>query len=167
MTELSFLLELLLNHKLQKPTKDLIQTRIKEIEAQPVQSYPQMAVPLAQAQYHNQVNQVNQAAQTKIVDARGQAQSPSMARAIAEMEAAKAQQTDLTQPLPHGHVTPISPEAIAAAIPQAPVAPVAVIAQTPATAQALADRNAAIMAQVTGGPFTGKPSGGMTGPRKF
>jgi hypothetical protein len=32
MTELSFLLELLLNHKLPKITKDLISTRIKEVE---------------------------------------------------------------------------------------------------------------------------------------
>lgn len=33
MTELTFLLEILLNHKLQKPTKDLILNRIKEIES--------------------------------------------------------------------------------------------------------------------------------------
>lgn len=33
MTELSFLLELLLNHRLTKPTKDLLQARIKEVES--------------------------------------------------------------------------------------------------------------------------------------
>jgi len=32
MTELSFLLDLLMNHKLQKATKDLIAARIKEVE---------------------------------------------------------------------------------------------------------------------------------------
>lgn len=32
MTELSFLLDLLLNHRLQKATKDLIRERIKEVE---------------------------------------------------------------------------------------------------------------------------------------
>lgn len=41
MSELSFLLELLLNHKLPKPTKEAITTRIKEVEgriSQPVQT---------------------------------------------------------------------------------------------------------------------------------
>lgn len=33
MTELSFLIELLLNHELSKPTKDLIAARIKEVES--------------------------------------------------------------------------------------------------------------------------------------
>lgn len=33
MTELSFLLELLLNHKIEKPTKDLIVNRIRDVEA--------------------------------------------------------------------------------------------------------------------------------------
>lgn len=32
MTELTFLVELLLNHKLQKPTRDAIATRLKEVE---------------------------------------------------------------------------------------------------------------------------------------
>ena len=34
MTELTFLIELLLNHKLPKPTKDAISARIKEVESQ-------------------------------------------------------------------------------------------------------------------------------------
>lgn len=38
MTELSFLVELLLNHKLTKPTKDAIALRIKEVESNLPQS---------------------------------------------------------------------------------------------------------------------------------
>lgn len=38
MSELSFLLILLLDHKLPKPVKDLIKDRIKEIEAKPQQA---------------------------------------------------------------------------------------------------------------------------------
>lgn len=37
MTHLDFLIDLLLNHKLQKSTKDLIQNRIKEVQAEPTQ----------------------------------------------------------------------------------------------------------------------------------
>ncbi len=44
MTELSFLIELLLNHKLPKATKDAIAARIKEVEAVP-RSYGQMNPP--------------------------------------------------------------------------------------------------------------------------
>ncbi len=33
MTELTFLVELLLNHKLQKPTKDAVASRIRDVEA--------------------------------------------------------------------------------------------------------------------------------------
>lgn len=36
MTELSFLIELLLNHKLPKKTKDIIAERVKTIQAQPI-----------------------------------------------------------------------------------------------------------------------------------
>lgn len=43
MSELDFLLELLLNHKLTKPTKDLLQARIKEVQVRPnsMQTSPQ------------------------------------------------------------------------------------------------------------------------------
>lgn len=47
MSELSFLIELLLNHDLQKVTKDLVAERIKEVEASliaPVRSNPPPAV---------------------------------------------------------------------------------------------------------------------------
>lgn len=47
MTELSFLIELLLNHELPKPTKDLIASRIKEVEGRLTQ-YPQ-SIPYMQA----------------------------------------------------------------------------------------------------------------------
>lgn len=44
MTELDFLIELLLNHKLQKATKDSIQARIKEIQASRTVASPRTAV---------------------------------------------------------------------------------------------------------------------------
>lgn len=46
MTELSFLLELLLNHKLPKPTKEAITHRIKEVEARFVQTPQQSLLPV-------------------------------------------------------------------------------------------------------------------------
>lgn len=42
MTELSFLIELLLNHELKKETKDLIAGRIKEVEANLIPMRPSM-----------------------------------------------------------------------------------------------------------------------------
>lgn len=64
MGELSFLIELLLNHKLAKATKDLISTRIKELEdrmvSQPAQHQPMSAV--------NQPRPVQAVAQPKITN---------------------------------------------------------------------------------------------------
>jgi hypothetical protein len=40
MTELGFLIELLLNHELSKPTKDLIASRIREVEVKIKDDYP-------------------------------------------------------------------------------------------------------------------------------
>lgn len=54
MTELSFLIELLLNHKLPKDTKDAIAERIKEVESavkpfsQPINYLREVVGPLAQ-----------------------------------------------------------------------------------------------------------------------
>lgn len=44
MTELSFLIELLLNHELKKETKDLIAGRIKEVEANLIPMRPSMPI---------------------------------------------------------------------------------------------------------------------------
>lgn len=68
MTELSFLLELLLDHDLQKETQKLIRERIKEIEQPRAQSRP---------------------IQT--------GQAPSMQRAVAEMEQDQAIQANFAQ----------------------------------------------------------------------
>ena len=53
MTELSFLVELLLNHKLPKVTKDLVASRIKEVE----QSFGQRPQPYVQAVRPNPTGQ--------------------------------------------------------------------------------------------------------------
>lgn len=51
MGELSFLIELLLNHKLAKPTKDLIAARIKDLEqaVQPIQNQARIVNHLPQS----------------------------------------------------------------------------------------------------------------------
>ncbi len=56
MSELSFLIELLLNHKLPKGTKDAIAARIKEVESGSVRPNPQVI--------HNQSTGPQQAAST-------------------------------------------------------------------------------------------------------
>jgi len=48
MNELSFLLDLLLNHKLSKPVKDIITARVNELSSgQPPNPYKQMAIKIA------------------------------------------------------------------------------------------------------------------------
>ncbi len=76
MSELSFLIDLLLNHKIPKKTKDAIQSRIKEIEVQPPQR------PMA---YQQQMVQHPQ----RTFDSRGVGQAPSMQAKIDTMEAEK------------------------------------------------------------------------------
>ncbi len=51
MTELTFLLELLLNHKLPKPTREAVTARVREVEAQlsgpkPGQQWPMPPMPM-------------------------------------------------------------------------------------------------------------------------
>ncbi len=123
MTELSFLLELLLEHKLGKPTKDAIKERIKKIEA-----FPSWTPPINQTSMRP----------TKT------AQSPSTQRILDEMAN-------------EGHVLSPEPQAIH----EAPGMPV-VIAQTPAAAAALAQRNEAIRIATSG-----KEEKGRSSPRKF
>lgn len=78
MTELSFLLELLLDHDLQKETQKLIRERIKEIEVKPnkVEGLP----PVYRVTHEE----------------RGK-QAPSMQRAVAEMEQDQAIQANFAQ----------------------------------------------------------------------
>lgn len=91
MTELSFLIELLLNHKLPKKTKDLVQARIRDIEVQPKQ----------QPHYQQPANRPM-----------GIQQSPSMQAKIDEMEAAKLNES----PLPIPTVAPATTAAAAQAL---------------------------------------------------
>lgn len=107
MTELSFLINLLMNHKLQKVTKDLIAERITEVEANFNAKHPMP------------------------VNTTGVAQAPSTL-ALLEKHGA----------LPPGEGAPI--------------------AQTAATAAAMASRQQAIAQQLSG-----KPEKGATSPRKW
>ncbi len=107
MTELTFLVELLLNHRLQKPTRDAVANRIKEVEAAIAQLPPQ----------------------------------------------------SLLRPNP---IAPVSSRDVAARHPElVPEAP-AVIAHTPAASAALASRQQAIQAAMSGTVEKGR-----TSPRKF
>jgi len=144
-TELSFLIELLLNHKLPKATQLVIRDRIKEVETQPPVSHtlrvapangPPQAVPA-----HMQANPIVAS------------QSPSM-------QAIMARNTDLIPGSPANAPQELSAGVIPAAPPTAP-APVAVIAQTPQAAIAMQERNKAIMDGING------PKKGQVSPRKW
>lgn len=142
MTELTFLVDLLLNHKLPKPTQQAVANRIKEVEegfARVPSNSPRFAVtPMA----------APAAIPSHLVG-----QSPSTIAAMMRQEAGGAG----TQPIPSNPVTEQSnPPPL-----QNPV-PVTIIAQTPMAAAAMADRQAAIIQAVSG-----KPERGRTSPRKF
>lgn len=138
MTELSFLLDLLLNHKLPKVTRDAVATRIKEVETRMTLS------PVAQT--------VRQMPLPNIPPALV-GQAPSTIAAMIRHQ----QQTGTTDP-----TIAIMEETVAAAKEMAEPKTVAIIAQTPAAAQAMAQRQAAINIALSG-----KPAKGETSPRKF
>lgn len=115
-SELSFLIELLLKHKLPPATKDLIAKRIADVEESYISS-----------------PRINPVVPSRVVIA-GPTQSPSTLAAMAR----------------HAE-TPVPPVATGE-----PVVPVAVIAQTPATAEAMAARAAMMMGGRTD-PNTGRP----------
>ncbi len=141
MTELSFLLELLLNHKLPKVTKEAVTARVKLVEAQLHTSGPgRLASPPAAG------------SPAGFIPPHLVGQSASTIAAMMRHEAAGMPAVAMSA----GSVETVSPIAVA------PVSPVAVVAQTPATAAALADRQAAISSAVSG-----KPEKGRTSPRKF
>lgn len=111
MTELTFLIELLLNHDLPKVTKDLVASRIKEVEA-----------------YLTADRELVPRAPMRAVT-NGVIQAPSTLAAMAK----------------HG-------DAVTAPPVMPPVEAVTQIAQTPATAAALGQRNAMINAAMAGSP---------------
>lgn len=136
MTELTFLVDLLLNHKLPKLTRDAVAARIKEVE--------EKLATLPGQPRHSNVPSISSPIPPHLVG-----QSPSTIAAMMRHE-----QAGLVVPPP--------------AIPAAPPPPllesqsVAVIAQTPAAAAALAERQTAIAVQLSG-----KPAKGETRPRKW
>lgn len=147
MTELTFLVDLLLNHKLPKPTRQAVANRIKEVEESfarvpsnsPRFSVTPMAAPVA-------------------IPSHLVGQSPSTIAAMMRQEQAGGL---VSTPLPHvdmGDAIPAHPTIGQAPPPQ----PVTVIAQTPMAAAAMAERHAAIIQGISG-----KPEKGRTSPRKF
>lgn len=132
MTELSFLIDLLLNHRLPKATRDAVAVRIREVEGKA--PTPSWIMPANSNNSYQVTTLPNQPA--------GLApQSPSTLAALARHPDLVAEMTRQAE---------------------APSANVAVIAQTPAAAAAMAQRQATILQAQTG-----KPMAGETRPRKF
>ena len=129
-TELIFLLDLLLNHKLSKPTKDMILERVKEVEAR-------LSVPPI----------INSAS----------AYMPSIPNVMPIVQTCAPQAASTLAALAR------HPDLLAVAQQPAAAPPtVAQVAQTAATAKALADRQATINQGISG-----KPVKGETRPRKW
>ncbi len=147
MTELTFLVDLLLNHKLPKLTRDAVAARIKEVEAGIGFAPPQRMAP-------------------QPAMARPQNLPPHIANQSPSMQAIMLRNPDLIQgPGGTGLVkeysgdTPPPPTYI---IPAPEPQPVAIIAQTPAAVNAMNERAATIRQGMSG-----KPEKGRTSPRKF
>jgi len=93
MTELSFLLELLLNHKLPKATKELVTERIKEVEAKlgsaptPVQRAPIRAASGQSPSTQKILEEMAAEAEAPVT------QTPAVAQAMAHRAALIAQAT--------------------------------------------------------------------------
>jgi hypothetical protein len=151
MTELSFLVDLLLGHKLPKVTREAVAARIKEVETRltPQRIEIPMTSGITAAMVGSPVRPRKPA----------NAQSPSTQAILAEKftpdEIEKMAGGEAIEP------TPI-PETQSALPPPAQSVPV-----TPAAAQALQQRQNAIMRAVNSGPFGAKPDEGRTSPRKF
>ncbi len=139
MTELTFLVDLLLNHKLPKPTRDAVAARIKEVEAGIGFAPPQRMAP-------------------QPAMARPQNLPPHIASQSPSMQAIMLRNPDLA---PVGVPSGAAIEALALASPPEPQ-PVAIIAQTPAAVNAMNERAATIRQGMSG-----KPEKGRTSPRKF
>lgn len=155
MTELSFLIDLLLNHKLPPKTKDAVAGRIKEVEALLSTPFPKQHQILSQSHppeifgngTHNHIiGGAKQAASTTALLAK----YPDLVEQM-EKSATKG----------YGVMTPESIRKELAA-PQPELPPVEIVAQTPLAASAIASRQAAIAQQISGLPEKGRKS-----PRKF
>lgn len=130
MTELSFLLDLLLNHKLSKPTRDAIVMRLKDVEV--VLS----SRPMAQAYGATIAPQVVGG-------------PPQAASTLAAM----ARHAQVSVVTPDGSVTSANP----ALITPGPIsAPVAIVAQTPAAVAAINARQESINLALSGKPAKGE-----------
>lgn len=135
-TELSFLLDLLLSHKLPAKTKTAVSERIKEVEIALNSRVPAPAVGnVAPSHMPMRIN-------TGVPQA-------------ASMQAIIDRNPDLVASIPEQTPTPTIPSPTSG-LPM----PVVHIAQTPATAAALASRNAAMA-------NAGKIEPGRTSPRKY
>lgn len=150
MTELSFLIELLLNHRLPKPTRDLVASRIKEVEAShgpsalappPIQSPSGITIPSPSYVQHATARPSKTA------------QSPSMAAKVAAMEAEEAAKRGLPPPPP-----------VEVAQPSQATQPVT-IAQTPIAVNAMNERNNLINKAIN--QNAGVFEKGSTGPMKI
>lgn len=142
-TELSFLLDILLNHKLTKTTKDAISQRIKDVECAITAPRPP----------HQQTFYVgSSSSQAPPTVQHGALQSASTA-ALLQKHSDLIGTTAI-------NIAPKDPSVL----PSNPPAQVelANIAQTPAAAQALAERQAKINAAMSGSPEKGRAS-----PRKM
>lgn len=138
MTELDFLLEILLQHeKVPKKTQLAIKERIALIQTRgPMQTLPFMAPTITPPAVRNQ--------------------APSMQAAVAQLEQERLEQ----QKMQTGELSGQHPTVQAAPI--ATPAPA-----TQAAAKALQDRANAIRAGITADPFSSRPEPGRTSPRKF
>jgi cell division septation protein DedD len=138
-TELTFLISLLLEHKLPKPTKDAIAVRIKEVNSA---SIPQFHVTPARSLeiLHQRPPKTAQSASTQKILDEIEAEKAAFAAGVVVPE------SEIVNDLPR--VTP----------PQ----PIQQIAQTPAAVQALLSRQESIRIATSG-----KEEKGRTSPRKF
>ncbi len=146
MTELTFLVDLLLNHKLPKMTRDAVAVRIKEVEANIGFALPQRMAPAPAM-------------------ARPQNLPPHIASQSPSMQAIMLRNPDLVPgPGGAGMIEKFSgdPPPPTYIVPAPEPAPVAVIAQTPAAVNAMNERAATIRQGMSG-----KPEKGRTSPRKF
>ena len=141
MTELGFLLDLLLNHKLPLKTRQAVTERVKHVEEglTPKQVfYP-----------------------------RGEPTPPPLPKqlAIQSPSTLTAMMRHAEQGVPNAQPPILAcadQQPMISAVPPPPPQPVAVVAQTAATQAAMAAREAAIAGQISG-----KPDKGQTRPRKF
>ncbi len=142
MTELTFLVDLLLNHKLPKVTRDAVAARIKEVEAGlgAIGAVAYGRIPADAAISPGRIGTV--AIPPHLV---GQPAS-TIAAMMRHEQAGAAPAVPIAQP---------DAEVV-------PAAPVVAVAQTGATAAAMAKRQQAIAAQISG-----KPIGEETSPRKW